>query len=275
MKKETFIVLLTFGIFLLAGSTMAEKVQQGIYNYNSLGGSYNPLGVLLDNRITMRFPLSARTGILWESTKLDIGIQNTWTPTDDIAGLRVTVVPVALFSLTATAGFFGMYTGLGYGLYSFPSATSRYGSSLPKDADRQSATGAWLSLEPELKLKISRLIIVNTFTANYLSLNRSGYFLELRSYSLHKTTDVDIINNANLLFEFNKSFLAGGTYRYLRVFGTGIESHRVAALAIILFPSSKLGNTFLATTAGAYLADPAFGQSPYLGLMAGMDLKIR
>ena len=75
--------------------------------------------------------------------------------------------------------------------------------------------------------------------------------------------------------EFNKRFLAGGVYHYLRVFGTGIESHRVSALAIELFPASRFGDSFIAVTAGYYLADPGLGKTVNLGIMAGTDLKVR
>ena len=260
---------------LLSTVAVAEKAQYGIYNYNSLGGGYNPLGVLLDNRLYMRLPLSSKPGVLWESTKLDIGLQSSWTPADEMIGLRITLEPIAIFSLTGTIGFYGMYNIFGYGLYPFSSGNEHYGPALPQNIDPQSAAGAWYSLSPELKLKAAHIIFVNTVTADYVSLNRTGYYLEVRNFTLRKTRDIDLINDANLLFEFNKNLLAGCVYHYLSIFGTGINSHRISTLAIRLFPGTKLGNVFTAVTAGYYLSDPAFNHTFYLGAMAGMDLRLR
>jgi hypothetical protein len=275
MQKHALITSLCICVLMLTTVTLAEKAQRGIYNYNSFGAGYNPLGVLLDNRLYMRLPLSTKPGVLWESTKLDIGLQSSWTPADEIVGLRVTLEPIAFFSLTATAGFYGMYNIFGYGLYPFSSGNEHYGPGLPKNADPQSAAGAWYSLSPELKLKAGHLIFVNTVTVDYVSLNRAGYYLELRNFTLRKTRDTDLMNNANLLFEFNKNLLAGCVYHYLSVFGTDIESHRISALAIRLFPDTKLGSVFTAVTAGYYPSDPAFNRTFYLGAMAGMDLRLR
>lgn len=275
MIMQRIAVITSLCICLLLTTSQAQKAERGIYNYNSFGAGYNPLGVLLDNRLYMRLPLSSKPGVLWESTKLDIGLQSSWTPADEMIGFLVTIEPIALFSLTATAGFYGMYNTFGYGFYAFPSAKEHYGPDLPKNIDPQSAGGAWYSLSPELRLKVSHFIFVNTVTADYVSINHTGYFLELRNYTLRKTKDTDLMNDANLLFEFNQNLLAGCVYHYLSVFGTSIKSHRISALAIRLFPDTKFGSLFAAVTAGYYPSDPAFNRTFYLGAMAGMDLRLR
>jgi hypothetical protein len=275
MKKTTGIALLLSGLTLFTGQVVAEKAERGVYNDNCIGASMNPLGVLVDNKLFWRMPLSVKPGPLWESAKLDVGIQNTWSPADEVFAARIAFEPIALFSLTGSAGLYGMYTALGYGMYPFPSANDAYCSSPPKEVKPQSAFGTWLSIAPELRLKIKRLILVNTCTADYLSLNRSGYFLELRNYALHATKGGDLVNCANLLVECNKLFLTGAAYRYLKAFGTDIKSHRVSALAIALFPKSRFGNCFCAGTAGYYIADPALGGAPYAGMMAGTNFKVK
>jgi hypothetical protein len=270
------IALFSIIIAIAAGSlcpAAAEKAERGIYSYNSFGSSLYPLGVLLDNRLVVRLPLSARPGMLWESTKLDAGLQSSWTPADEIFGVRICLEPVAFFSLTGTAGAYGMYNALGYGLYPFSSARDPYGRGLPENIKPQSAGGTWCSLSPELKLRAGQVILVNTVTANFISIDRKGYYLELRSHTMHKGADADLANDLNLLYEFNRRFLAGGVYHYLDVFGTRIESHRVSVLAIGLFPASKLGSAFAAATLGYYPADPVFRHSAYLGMMVGTELK--
>ena len=275
MKHTPFLAAVMAVAVLTLRPAIADKAERGIFSDNSFGASFNPLGVLLENSISARLPLSSRPGMLWESARFEAGLQSSWTPADEIFGLRVYYEPVAFFSLTGTAGAYGMYNTLGYGLYPFSSARDPYGPGLPKDVSPQSAGGTWCSLSPELKLKAGHCILVNTVTANFISLGGPGFYLEVRSFALHKNRDADLADNVNLLYEFDKRLLAGCVYRYFEVFGARIESHRVNALAVGLFPSSRFGNAFAAATAGYYVADPAFAHSAYLGMMVGTELKCR
>jgi hypothetical protein len=253
----------------------AERAVQGLYTYNSFGASFHPLGILVDNRLFMRQPLYAKNGMLWESAKFDIGLQSSWTPADELFCLRAVLEPIAFFSLSATAGVYGMYSGFGYGYFPFDSPHDRYGPGLPKDRTPRSVGGTWLSLAPEVRLKAGRCILVNTITVNAVTLDYPGYFLELRSFTLHKTKDIDIADDVNFLFEFNKRFIAGCVYRYLFVDGTEIKSHRLSLMAVHLFPKARIGDAFAAIVAGYYPVDPAFKGMAYLGMMAGTELKLR
>jgi hypothetical protein len=254
---------------------IAERAVQGLYTYNSFGASFHPLGILVDNRLLIRHPLFARNGMLWESAKFDIGLQSSWTPADELFCLRAVLEPIAFFSLSATAGVYGMYSGLGYGLYPFDSPRDNYGPGLPKNVEPQSAAGTWFSLAPEVRLKAGPCILVNIVTANAVALNYPGFFLELRSFTLHKTKDIDIADEVNFLFEFNKRFIAGCVYRYLFVDGTEIKSHRLSVMMVRLFPKARVGDAFAAIVAGYYPVDPAFKGMVYLGMMAGTELKLR
>jgi hypothetical protein len=267
--------LLVSAILIWGSAVQAEKAERGLYNYNSLGVAYNPLGAIVENRLCWRVPLSSRPGILWESAMLEVGACNSWTPADEVFGVRVAYEPIAFFRLTGFGGYFGLFKGLGYGYYPFTSANASIGADLPKDVTRQNASGVWLSLAPELKMQVGRFICTDKLTVNHIELNRDDYYIELRSYSLQSSKDTHFVNEFMAGLEINPRVIAGATYRYLAVSGTGVRSHLVGGLAVVLFPKSRLGSAFVAVNPGYYVADPALKGLVYIGAMAGMDLKIR
>jgi hypothetical protein len=265
---------LTAFIVLWQAPVAAEKAEQGLYTAHRIGLSYNPLGLVVDNQLFWRLPLSAKPGMLRESAKFEIGVMSSWTPTDEIASVKVTLEPIAFFNLSASAGFYGLFTAFGYGLLPFEDAGADYAPAATKGAERFNAAGSWVTLAPELKLKAGPIVFVNTCKANFISVNRSGYFLEMRTYAMHQAADVNINNEASLLAEVNTRLLAGFVYRFLNVFGAEIQSHRLDAMAVGLFPKTRLGNVFSVVKCGYYFSDPAFGGSVYVAAMVGMEARL-
>jgi hypothetical protein len=272
MKHMTVFV----GIVMLfyMSPIIAEKTEPGLYTANSIGISGNPLGLVIENRLFQRWSLFSGPGLLREGSKFELGIQSSWTPTDEIATVKVTLEPIAFFSMSASAGFYGLFTAFGFGLLPFESTDVDYSPVATKDLLRYNATGGWVTLTPELRLKAGRVIVVNACKTSFIAVNRAGFFLEMRSYAIHRATDVDINNEANVLIEINKHLLSGCVYRLLNVFGADIQSHRLDAIAIGRFPNTRCGNLFAVGKVGYYFADPAFGGSLYAAAAMGMEARI-
>ncbi len=57
-----------------------EGVREGLYLDTSLGASINPLGLALKADVFYRIPLIKRPGVLWRSTKIDLGVQEYLSP---------------------------------------------------------------------------------------------------------------------------------------------------------------------------------------------------
>jgi hypothetical protein len=271
MPKQVITTFLT-SLFLL---NTAVSASQGIFFYQSAGVSINPLGVLLDTRALYRIPLSKSQDILWKSTKLDIGLANEWTPADDFLGVRITCEPIAIFDITLRAGYYGMFNVFGYGYYPMATAASNYNDSVRKALDPLSVNGWWCSAAPNLKLKLGRFIAVDCVTANLFDMQQKGYFLEVRSYAIHKTQDIDIQNDAYALFEINKVIMTGLNYHVLSVLGTKVFSDRLSAMAIVTPEWKRFESTFLAVVAGLYFRDPLFRMNGYVAVQAGFEIKIR
>lgn len=254
--------------------SLAEKAKQGLFFSQSIGASYDPLGLLLDSRLLYRVPLVNKPGILWESTKLDAGIQNEWTPADNVASGRIELEPAAFCSVVCKAGYYNLFNELGYGCYRLDSPSQPYGPQAQKSMKPASAQGYWVSVAPTLKAQLWRIIVLNTATVSRLSINGSGYFLEVRSYLPHRTTDVDVINDAFVLAQCSPWLLAGATYRYAYVKDASVRSQRACALAIVKPTSGALKGAFAAVEAGAYFQDPFLNRTVYVGCAAGVDFRL-
>ncbi len=269
-KQNISLFLLFF--FIAVNSQTAEK---GLCFKQSIGAAYNPIGAIVSSGLHYRIPLVKKEGILWESTKLEIGITNEWTPTDEYLRIGITFVPIAFFELSAQAGPYVMYRHLGFGYCSFDSPDVPYDYDDLEDAPRQTETGYWISLAPTLKFKVTSIILVNAFKVNFFSIGDEGYFLERRTYSIHKHKDTDLIDDTFLFYKPNDKIMAGINYHFLKIFSTSYFSHR--ACGVFVFPPKlKAFDRFYAVLmAGAYMKDRVFKGKPYIALRTGFDLKVR
>jgi hypothetical protein len=248
---------------------------QGVLFTQSAGFCENPLGVLVETGALYRIPLSDSKNILWKSTKFDIGLCNGWTPADDFFGLHIAFEPIALFDLTLRAGYYGMFDVLGYGYYDMRSTSSPYNDKTRKDLDPSSVNGWWCMAAPRLKLKIGHVLAVDCVTTDYFSMQSTGYFLEIRSYTIHKTKDLDIQNDTYALYEVSGVVMAGANYHTIWVRGTDIFSDRLSAMTIITPVVKWLESPFIAILVGLYFRDPLFRMHAYVGAQAGFELKLK
>jgi hypothetical protein len=260
---------------LLCGYSCAVSAEQGLFLSQSAGFSVNPLGVLIETGAFYRIPLSKSQDILWKNTRIDIGILNGWAPADDVFGLRVAYEPIGIFDITLKAGYYGMFDAFGYGYYDMPSPSSPYDGNVRKNLDPMSVNGWWLSAAPRLKVKIGRVLAIDCVTANYFLMQKPGYFLEVQSYTIHQTKDIDIQNDLYALFEFSGSVLAGANYHTITVRNSGVFSDRLSAIAIITPVLKQCESPFIAALAGIYFRDPLFRMHGYVGMQAGFELKMR
>jgi hypothetical protein len=276
-NKAPFFVIILKSLVLLAVvviSAHADKTEAGLYFDQSIGASWNPLGVLLDSKLLYALPLIDKSGFLWESTKLEAGLQNEWTPADNVLSARLTVEPIAFFDVVCKAGLYGMYNNLGYGCYRLASPKDPYGPAAQKTLVPGDANGYWVSVAPTLKAKLGRFIVLNTTTINCVSIDGDGYFLEIRSYLVHRTKDVDVVDNFCVLAQCTQWLLAGATYRYADVMGAQAQSQRLCAMAIVKPAASKFKGAFAAVQAGPYPADPLFLHSFFFGCLVGTEFRL-
>jgi hypothetical protein len=261
-------------LILLCLSVFVSSEEQGFFFSQSAGFSENPLGILLETGALYRVPLSKSKDILWKSTRIDLGLQNGWTPADDFFGLNLMVEPIAVFDINLKAGYYGLFDAFGYGYYGLPSAVSPYDDKMRKTLNPSSVNGWWCVAAPRLKLKLGRFLAVDCLTADYFSLQNAGYFLEIRSFLIHKTRDIDVQNDVYAFYEVSSAVMAGANYYTIRVSGTKAFADRLSGVAIITPPIGRLTSPFLAVVAGLYFRHPLYRMNAYFAVQAGFELKM-
>ena len=272
MKKIQISILM---LFVITCCLQSQQTEKGLYFAQSIGAGVNPLGVILNSGLKYRFPLVKKEGMLWESTKIEMGIQNEWTPTDDLLLLRFTFVPIAFFEFSAQGGPYVMYRQLGYGYCTFDSSDVPYDYDDLEDVPRHTELGYWFTLTPVLKLKVSSVILVNALNINFISIGDKNYFLERRSHSIHKHKDTDITDDTFLFYKPSDKIMVGVNYHFMNVFSTSYFSHRVCGVFMFSPKIKAFYNFYAVAMAGVYMKDTVFNGKPHIALRTGFDLKIR
>lgn len=272
MNKIIFSIAVILALVVQVHAKVAEK---GLYFTQKIGVRYNPVGLLLDSRLYYRFPLVKKEGILWESTKIDAGIQNEWTPTDDLIAFRVTVEPVAFFDITFRGGFAVIYNLLGYGYYPLEGPDAPYDDNALEKISPENRSGFWFTVAPTVKIKVSSVIIANACNIHLFTMGDKGYFLEMRTYAIRKTQDTDLRNDLYLFYKFNDKWMTGADYYFLYVRSTEYTIHRICGVIVFTPQIRSLYSASAALTAGAYLKDRYYKGKPYIGLRLGIELKAR
>lgn len=265
MKKLS--VFLHFYIFILSFQVLGEKAEKGFNLTQIVGASINPQGILLTTQLFYRVPLTSKTGILWESTKFDAGINNDFSPAFENPGLFVRCEPVAFFELTLSANNIQLYKALGNGYVPLESASSPHDVSNLKNSVQSNAHGWWLRCTPVLKAGYKKAIIANATTIHHFQMNRNDYYLERFTNTALDNSDFVITNDLFFFYKGNKFLMTGVNYFYLTVPSSDERTHRISFAAIYLKKISAVSEFNVAFVGGTYLKHCNYDYKDlYLGL---------
>lgn len=252
MKK----LIMLAAAFVLASALCAEPVVRGFYGDQNFQASYNNLGAQLGTKIFYRMPLIQKEGILWESTKIDLGIINNLSPAYDSIGCFVDIQPIAIFDLVLKAQFTGYYQALGFGFQDLSSYGSEFDSSSRSSLTQKDTTGYVLSATPTLQFAFGRFAFTDSFAVSYFNVDGgSGYFYEAIAGVPLAKSDFELNNDAYALYLIGKGIYVGLNDSILEVPGSGYMSHTLQAIGIISRPISDTLSFYAALLAGVYLDD--------------------
>lgn len=163
-----------------AGSALSsETATRGLYVDQSLQAAYNPVGLQLGTKLFYRLPLIQKEGLLWESTKIDVGIKNNLSPAFDFVGPFIDIEPIAIFDLALSAQFTGYYSALGFGFRDLAGYDAPFSTSALDAVPSRNAGGYLLSAAPTLKFAVGRFAFSDTLHMNYFNVDGAeGYFYE-------------------------------------------------------------------------------------------------
>jgi hypothetical protein len=255
----------------LASTLFAESAVQGLYADQNLQASYNALGVQLGTKLYYRIPLIKEPGILWESTKIDVGIANALSPAYDLVGPFVDLEPIAVFDLELKAQFIGYYSGLGFGFRDLAGYGSAFDASGLNAVTAKNTSGYLLGAAPTLKFALGRFAFSDTLHVTYFNVDGgTGYFYEtIANCSLAKS-DLELYNDAYALYLVDAGSYAGLNYSVLEIPASGYRSQTLQAVGALGRPLTDRLSLYAALTAGIYLEDRYLLYAPRIAGQAGI-----
>jgi hypothetical protein len=272
VPQHAWILLLLLGT--LTGIS-AERRPELVFT-QSIGGILNPLGFLSESRVLYRMPLSRDTGILFNSTKLELGIVNEWSPADEMPGIAFNIEPIALFNIWVKAGLYEQYRLFGFGYRKLDGKNGPYHDSIVADITRENRTGSRITIAPSLKMKVGPVIVADNVTCNRIDLfNTEEYFYEIRTALPHYSHDFNFINDLIVLYEWSSRLRTGVNYNLVYVRGTEVRQQKLGAMVISTPLHRKLHSLFGLVTGGIYLESQIRHHGFYIAALGGFEIPLR
>lgn len=272
MTKRITLALL---LCVFSSIAFAEPAKEGFYLAQNIQASYNPLGLQLATKLFYRLPVLNSEGMLWESNKLDLGVQNNLSPGYEFFGLFVEFEPIAFFKIAGTAQFAGYYNLLGYGFRDLASYQSEFDSNSFNSGGTRNNFGYLLSIAPTLKFAIDPIAALNTFSLTYYyAHDGKGYFFERVGNVALAKSDIELANQAYLLATVFKGFRLGVNDYVVYVPASKYLSHRIAGIGVYSIDFNDSLNLYAALLLGTFLTDRYFQYKFYIGGQVGVELKL-
>jgi hypothetical protein len=257
----------TISALALASALFAAPATRGLFLDQNLQAGYNPVGAALGTKLFYRMPLIKKPGKLWESTKVDVGIENSLSPAFDFVGAFVDIEPIAVFDLALHAQFASYYDALGYGFRDLKG----YDSSALDSIDAKNAAGCILSAAPTLQFAFGHVAVSDTLHMNYFYVDGGkGYFYETFANCALAKSGVEFYNDSYLLWMLDSELMLGLNDSILFVPESDYRSHTLQAVGILNRPLSEKLSLYAALTVGLYLEDRYLQYKPRVAGMAGM-----
>jgi hypothetical protein len=268
--KRLILVLALLGV-VVAGLS-AEKAEKGFYLEQSIQASYDPLGLQFLTQAYYRIPLIDKDGVLWESTKIDIGLQNNLSPAYDMIGAYIDIEPIAIFDLALTAQAIGYYDALSFGFYSLSGYGDGFDDNSLATLTPQNTFGYTVSATPTFKIAFGPIAIADSFSLAYFSVdNGAGFFYERINNCVLAKQDVELTNNAYLLATIVPGVLVGLNDFVFVVPNSGYLSHRIVAMGIYTSKFTPRLSFNAVLQLGTFLADAYYQYTVYVGGQVGIS----
>ena len=267
-------LLCVWTVLTFAWVSCADPVVKGLYFSQRMAGCWNPPAFLLDSRLFYRVPLSEKEGGLWERTRIEAGVRNMWSPTDDLVLACLTVEPIGFFEIGFMAGGYAMFRGLGVGFFPLEGPEVAFDAETRRSIEAENRTGWWVRVEPVLKARVGPVVLVDAVQFNVFDLGGDEWFVEMRSYSIHNTRDRDVLNNAFVFYSPVERFMTGPTYQVLYTESTGAAAHRLRWATVYKPSIAWLRESWAAVNIGICNSDEEFRGKFHIGALVGGEVQL-
>jgi hypothetical protein len=269
---------LILALALLAGvgvGLWAEKAEKGFYLDESLQASVNPLGLQSVTDVFYRVPLVNKEGILWESTKIDLGLQNNLSPAYDMIGAYILIEPIAVFDLALTAQFIGFYNALNFGFYTLSGYGAGFNNAALGLLASRNTLGYMLGATPTFKIAFGPVAIADSFAFSFFSVDDgNGFFYERINNVVLAKNDYELVNNAYLLYTIVPGVRVGLNDCLVMVPASGYVSHRIVAMGVSSTNLTARLSINGVLQLGTFLADTYNQYLLFIGAQVGLSVAL-
>jgi hypothetical protein len=275
MKHSITITLLLLCVSF-TGRLSAESAERGWFFEQSVGASQNPLGFESTSTVYYSIPLNTGTGELWESTKLEIGAENSFTPADNRILAYFNIEPIAIFDISMRAGYYQAYKVFNNGLIPRSSYNDSFSTSAIDKAHQENKNGIWADAAPRFKVKIGSVIFAHTLTFNYIHIrnNPDGYFYEPHQDAIVKNTDYSIYNSSYLLYAINDNIMLGCNHFIMNIPRSGYSIETVTAVENFSMKISHKTEFSVALQEGTHIKNKYYRHKFYCAGEIGISIKL-
>jgi hypothetical protein len=254
----------------------AAPAERGWTFEQTVGAARNPLGFESTSSVYYTVPLGMGGGELWESSNVEFGAENSFTPADNRLLAYFSIEPIAIFNFSAHAGYYQAYKALDNGFVARSSYHDSFSGSGFDNARQENKNGLWADASPEFRIRLGDVIFTHELTLNYIRIrnNRSGYFYEPHEDAVMRNTDYSIYNTSHLLYALNDNFMLGGTHFIMNVPRSGYVCETVTAIEVFTVEFQGGKEFHVALQEGTHLRNRYFRHAFYCAGEAGFSVRL-
>lgn len=222
-----------------------------------------------------------REGILWESARIEVGVESLANPSFTQVAGRLMMEPIAVFDIVVSAGLRAHYDAFGFGLaelgsfdQTLPSVRGDTGDT--NEPSGQNALGTYVAFAPTLKAAVGPVLVANTLTMTRYAYGESAPSILEEPLSLRPVArdGWTATNNALALVSLDTrrlDFLSFGVewnMAWSPFVAAPPANQRISAAGIAVAPLSDDLSLQIAAFAGSYLPGKPYEETPIYSLVA-------
>lgn len=258
-------------LFVLLSACHAYS-QEKMITEHAVYGAYNPPALALNSRLYYQISSATANSDIWNNSKVELGVRNLLTPTDEWCGIFCNYEPYPFFGISAVAGPYLIYTTFGYGFYSVAGPDSGFDNTAKTAIKAKDRVGVRAAITPSLRAKLNSIIFSYSYVCAYCDMFYSGYYIDPQSGAITKGCDSTQVQEVYLLNEFGNA-IAGINYFVNKVSSSAYSSRKLSGVYIMKNVFEKDDNSYAMLQLGTHLKDRYLAGTMFISAALGVSFK--
>lgn len=285
MYKRIILIIIFINTFSTSIYSMFDNTNntKGFYFDTSLLGQHRPIEGDWKSKLFYRMPLLDNGNSLFESTKLEIGLEGELGISGNSADIYVDIIPIDFFGIKVKTGWVSynkqsLNSSVNFGFYTFDDINLEYNDSVFYENQSENKNGYYIEIEPTFYIDVYIFTLISGIKITYQDMFTDDFYYDRFTYLLRKNKTISaILNN---YFIFNISPVNIGLNYSLTYMGDFYEdfsdnlSHKLGIAASYSHAFSDIFSLYSHMHLGQYLKYNYLTTSIYFELTVGVQLKI-